>query len=308
MQKKLSVVWRRPQRAIDVVVNQASGVRESGDIGEKLLDVFRAYGVAANIVRAGSGAELVSAIGALRHSKSEIVVAAGGDGTVSAVASKLVDSEKQLGIIPAGTLNHFAKDLNIPLDLTAAVEVVLDGFSKEIDVAEVNGAVFINNSSLGLYPSIVSEREKKERLGFKKWPALLWALITVLHRYPFLDVKLRVEEEEFVSRSPFVFIGNNEYEMESFNIGARSCIDAGELSLYITHRTGRLGLLRLGWRALFGGLRKEKDFTALCAKEVWIETRRKVVRVAMDGEVRTMAPPLHYRVRPKALRVLVPRS
>jgi diacylglycerol kinase family enzyme len=117
---------------------------------------------------------------------------------------------------------------------------------------------------------------------------------------------LSVDEKELRSRTPFVFIGNNEYEMETFHIGSRACLDKGELSLYMTNRTGRWGLIRLALRALLGGLRQEKDFLALCTKEIWIDTKHKRLRVALDGEVTTLEPPLHYRVRPRALRVLTP--
>lgn len=96
--------------------------------------------------------------------------------------------------------------------------------------------------------------------------------------------------------------------MESFNIGSRACLNAGQLSLYMPHRTGRLGLLRLGLRAFFGRLREAKDFDAMCVKEIWIETKRKRLRVAIDGEAIVMSTPLHYRVRPGALRVIVPQS
>ena len=123
--------------------------------------------------------------------------------------------------------------------------------------------------------STVRERQKQQRLGSGKWPAFVWAGVAVLRRYPFLDVKLSADGEEFKRRTPFVFIGNNEYEMESLNVGARACLNTGKLSLYITHRTGRFGLLRLAWRALFGGLNKEKDFLALCAQEIWIATKHR---------------------------------
>ena len=177
-----------------------------------------------------------------------------------------------------------------------------------MDVGEVNGRIFLNNSSLGLYPSIVRHREKQqERLGRGKWPAFIWATLTVLRRYPFMTVRLSTDQVEMLRRTPFIFVGNNEYEMESFNVGARSCLDAGHLSLYTAQRTGRLGLLRFAIRALFGGLRDEDDFDALCTKEVFVETRRRRLRVATDGEVTVMNTPLHYRVRPGALRVLVPR-
>ncbi|HYJ46776.1 MAG TPA: diacylglycerol kinase family protein, partial [Pyrinomonadaceae bacterium] len=222
--------------------------------------------------------------------------------------SVLIDTDTPLGVLPLGTLNHFAKDLKIPLDLEGAARVLFEGQEIRVDVGEVNGRIFLNNSSLGLYPNIVRYREKQqERLGRGKWPAFVWATLTMLKRYPFLNVRLSTDEQTLIRRAPFVFIGNNEYEMESFQIGARSCLDKGQLSLYVAHRTGRLGLLRLALRALFGGLRQEHDFDAMCTKEIWIETRRpKRLRVATDGEVSIMTTPLHYRVRPGALRVLVP--
>jgi diacylglycerol kinase family enzyme len=117
-----------------------------------------------------------------------------------------------------------------------------------------------------------------------------------------------VDSAELNTRTPFVFIGNNKYEMDMLNIGGRTHLDEGELSLYMTNRTGRLGLVRLALRALLRGLHQEKDFVALCTKEIWIETRHKHVRVALDGEVTRIVPPLDYRARPKALRVLTPAN
>ena len=184
--------------------------------------------------------------------------------------------------------------------------LLVAGHETKVDVGEVNGHIFINNSSLGLYPSLLHNREKQQRLGWGKWPAYLWAAVAVLRRYPFLDVRVGVDGAEFKSHTPFVFIGNNEYEMETLNIGSRICLDKGELSLYVTNRTGRLGLIRLALRALLGGLHQEKDFFALCTKEIWIGTKHKRIRVAFDGEVTVLAPPLHYRSLPAALRVLTP--
>ena len=149
-------------------------------------------------------------------------------------------------------------------------------------------------------------RAKAKNPQAKAGWSFMWAAISVLRRYPLLDVRVKLNGKQIARRTPFVFIGNNEYEMEGFNIGRRSRLDKGELSLYITHRTGRVGLLRLALRALLGGLRNEKDFTALRTKEVWIETRHRLLRVAFDGETTIMKPPLHYRVLPGALRVIAP--
>lgn len=291
---------------IEVIVNASSGTGENAALKERLDELFARDGVVAHVALAQSGHEISELAKRAALGDADIVVAGGGDGTINSVASQLLNTKKALGVLPLGTMNHFAKDLHIPLELEAAVETIIEGHVANVDLGKVNDHIFVNNSSLGLYPSIIRERDKQQRLGRGKWPAYVWAAIAVLRRYPFLNVRLDVDGKEFSSRTPFVFIGNNEYEMETLNVGGRACLDAGELSLYVTNRTGRLGLVRLAWRALFGGLRQEKDFLAMCTKEIWIETRRKRIRVALDGEVTIMEPPLHYRVLPGKLRVMTP--
>ena len=293
---------------IEVIVNASSGTGENGALKERLHELFARAGVVAQVTLAQSGQEINELASRASRGDADIIVAGGGDGTINSVTSQLLNTNKTLGVLPMGTMNHFAKDLHIPLELDAAVETIIEGHVTNVDLGEVNGHVFVNNSSLGLYPSIVREREKQQRLGWGKWPAYVWAAIAVLRRYPFLSIRFDAGGKEFASRTPFVFIGNNEYEMETLNIGGRACLDAGELSLYVTNRTGRLGLVRLAWRALFGGLRQEKDFLAMCTKEIWIETRHKRIRVALDGETTIMEPPLHYRVLPGKLRVLAPAN
>ena len=294
------------EQAIEVIINVGSGADDKKEMREKVAANFAASGRKANISLARTGAEVVELARRAARMQTDIIVAGGGDGTINAVASELVGTDKAFGVLPLGTLNHFAKDLNIPVDIEAAVRTIVSGHTTRVDVAQVNDRIFLNNSSLGLYPRLVHEREKQQRLGLRKWTAFFWAAIAVLRRYPFLDVKLSVEGKDFSCRSPLVFIGNNEYEMESLDVGARSCLNSGNLSLYMTRDTGRLGLVRLAFRALFGGLRDDRDFTALCSKEIWIETRHRRLRVALDGEVTVMEPPLHYQIRPLSLRVIVP--
>ena len=291
---------------IDVIINAASGTSDKEDERQILANIFETSGIDARIELAKSGEEIVEIAKRAVKSGGQTIVAGGGDGTISAVAAELVGTEKILGVLPLGTLNHFAKDLNIPLDLEEAARTIIAGHVAKVDVAEVNGQIFINNSSLGLYPDIVRRREQRQRLGYGKWNSLLRSAFKVLRRYPFLNIRLNADGKEIVTRTPFVFIGNNSYEMESFNIGGRTCLDAGHLSLYMTPRTGRFGLLQMALRALFGNLRQAKDFVSLCTDEIWIETRRKQLRVAMDGEVLMLETPLHYRVRPAALNVIVP--
>lgn len=294
-----------------VIVNRGAGTSASdGDSPRAKLEVL--YGALRANVRVVEPDEThdVSALAReAAQSDETTIVAAGGDGTISAVAAELVDSGKTLGVIPTGTLNHFAKDLKIPLDLEAAVRNTIDGRAVAVDAAEVNGRAFINNSSLGIYPHIVANREaQQQRLARGKWHAFLWATMRVFRRFPFLSLRITIEGQRLVRRTAFLFVGNNQYQIAGFNLGARSCIDRGNLGLYLTHRTGRLRLFWLALHALFGRVDQAKDFDSFCVQEATIESRRPRLLVSRDGEVEWMETPLHYRTRPQALRVLVPHE
>ena len=290
-----------------VIVNAGSGAGNDAITVDRLRTLFEQAGASVDVVLAESGAEIASLVEAAVARRPDVVVAAGGDGTVSAVGAALVGGAIPLGVLALGTLNHFAKDLGIPLDLEGAVRTVVDGRIARVDVGEVNGRIFLNNSSLGLYPDIVRDRERQQRrLGRGKWPALLWASLAVLRRFPFMTVRLTVDGRERLSRTPFVFIGNNAYSMEGFAIGERAALDAGCLSLYVAHRAGRLRLLMLALRALAGRLRQARDFDALLTGEVVVSSRRHRVRVSTDGEVSVLVPPLRYRIRPGSLAVMLP--
>lgn len=290
-----------------VILNDSAGNGCRDEDIAKLRDAFDAAGAQAHFFAARRGAELQSMAMRAAREKPAVIVAAGGDGTINAVASALVGTDIALGIVPLGTFNHFARDLHIALDLEAAVRTIVGGHSIRVDVGEVNGRIFINNSSVGLYPAFVLLRERQQRrLGRGKWQAMFWAIITVLRRSPFLDVRLRLDQVEQHRRTPFVFIGNNEYQMEGFNIGRRERLDSGCLSVYVTQRRDRGGLIRLALAALFGRLRQGRDFAAATAHTLRIEARHKHLLVATDGEVAPMQMPLDYRIRAGALRVLVP--
>jgi Sphingosine kinase and enzymes related to eukaryotic diacylglycerol kinase len=297
-----------PSTPVKIIISAGAGAGDNNKLGERVAQIFDEHQIDIDMSVAQSGAELSELAREAARGPHKVIVAAGGDGTINSVASAIVDSNKILGVLPLGTLNHFARDLRIPFDLEAAAHTIVAGHTIEVDVAEVNDRIFLNNSSLGLYPIIVREREKRQRLGSGKWPAFVWAMIQAFRRYPFLDVRLRVNDELLDRTTPFVFVGNNEYAMESLNIGLRDRLDRGVLCIYITHRTGRLRLITLALRALVGRLRDDKDFLALCSNEVKIETPHKRLRVAFDGEIDVMQAPLHYRVRTRALRVIVPKA
>ncbi len=292
---------------IAFIVNARAGKGLAGDGCALQRETLAAQADGGEVSLIEDGAQIAAAVRRAKAADCKVVVACGGDGTLNSVASKLVDSGITLGVLPLGTLNHFAKDLGIPLERDAALANLRNGTAAAVDVGEVNGHFFLNNSGLGLYPSIVRDRElQQSRLGRAKWPAFFRATLAVLRRYPFLDVRLSLNGREQVYRTPFVFIGNNEYVMDGLRIGARAALDRGVLSVYVAQRTGRWGLLRLAFRALFGHLREARDFRAMLAPEVHIETRHRRIRVSTDGEVCMLDTPLHYRIHPGALRVIAP--
>ena len=292
---------------IEVIINAASGSVDSEDTKHWLSDLFEIYDVEANIHLAKNGAEILEFAERAAQGDAEIIIAGGGDGTISAIASEVIKAGKTLGILPLGTLNNFSKDLRIPQYLDQAVRVIAENHTRQVDVGEVNGRVFVNNSSIGLYPRIVRRREHHQRLGGGKWTAAFWAALKILFRSPFLEVNLKAGNREIVRKTPFVFIGNNEYEMNFFNIGRRSRLDDGKLSVYFLHRSGRKGLFVLALRTLLGRLRQTEDFEEINTQEIIIETRLKRKLVALDGEVARLRMPLHYRIRPRVLRVIVPK-
>ena len=236
------------------------------------------------------------------------VVAGGGDGTLNAVASALAGTGTAFGILPVGTLNHFARDLDIPLDLDEAAEIVLTGRQEAVDVGEVNGRIFINNAIIGLYPIYRFIKDEQERRGKHRWMALLSAATEVFRRYPFLTVRLAADGREIVRRTPYILVANNEHAMQGYRLGARRSLREGRLWIYVMREQGRLGLARMLANLVLGRFSARQDFDVFSAAEVSVETRRRRVGVALDGEVAVLESSLRFRSLPRSLNVIVPRG
>ena len=294
-------------RRIAFILNSKAG-SDGGDTGlDDNRQAIEAAAAGGPISHVENGEQIRAAVRQALDSGCEAVVAGGGDGTLNAVASMLVGGKVAFGVLPLGTLNHFAKDLGIPLEVPAALDAIVAGHTAEVDVGEVGGRYFLNNSSLGLYVDIVRQRKhEQERFGIGKWPAFVWAAWGALRRWPVMTVTLTVDGRSVVHRTPFVFIGNNVYRMEGFDAGERDRLDGGVLSVYLAERAGRLNILALGLRALVGRLRQARDFRAFTATELRIDRPRPQARISTDGEVCRLPVPLHYRIHPRALRVIVP--
>jgi len=240
--------------------------------------------------------------------RAGIVVAAGGDGTISSVAAGVLDSPAALGVVPLGSRNHFAKDLHIPLDLRGAVEVIAAGNIGQVDVGRVNDRVFINNSSIGLYPGIVEAREALREQGHRKWTAMAIATWLFVKNYPGMTIDFDADGTAGTWRTPFLFVGNNEYAIDGLHVGGRTTLDQGKLFAYLTPRTRTRDLPALVGKSLIGRAGKSGAFEIVPAAELRISSPTvRRLRVAIDGEVTTLDLPLKYCACPGALRVVLPR-
>ncbi len=295
-------------RAI-VLLNQLAGTVVAGDLTpDTVAEAFAQAGVDAH-VELTPPKTMAERTRAAVEQGYDAVVAAGGDGTVRCVAAALAETGTALGVLPLGTLNHFAKDLGIPAELAGAAEVVGTGVPRTLDLGSVNGEMFVNNAVLGFYPLVVEERDReRERTGRGKWLAAAWALARVLPRVPALRLSVDVEGERVRRKTHLVFVGNNEYEMNVFTAGARNRFDSGELYLYVADCPDRLRLFSLALYALVRDARRSPRFESWTAPEFTIESSRRRLHAVLDGEVAHLAPPLVFRNRPGVLRVIVPRG
>jgi diacylglycerol kinase family enzyme len=206
-------------------------------------------------------------------------------------------------------LNHFAKDLGIPLDLDGAVAVIGAANSRPVDAAEVNGRVFVNNSSIGIYPYMVLDRERRRaQHGQAKWVATIGAVLRTLRYLPRRRLSIRAQGWTEPCRTPCLFIGNNEYGVMGASLGKRARLDDGELWLYVARQGSRTSLVWLAVRAALGLIDQMRDLRIVKVKSAEIDARTSRLLVGIDGEVAILRPPLRYRTHQGALRVFAPAT
>lgn len=239
----------------------------------------------------------------------DVITASGGDGTINSVVNALRDSGKILGVIPMGTFNNFSKDTGIPIAFDEAVKNLIEGEARTIDVAEVNGHLFVNNSSIGQYPTAVVRREEdRKKYNMNKMVAMMFAVLrtSLLSR----SSKIRVELEGSTSdvfKTPLIFIGNNRYELAPYRIGRRQNLQSGFLCGYGCLCTNSLCALHLIFLTLFNQLKLSHKFVEKTFQEITLHSEKKNLEVSMDGEVKRLETPLHYKIHPKALKVMLPK-
>jgi len=289
-----------------VIVNRGTG-HAHAETQARIENLFQSHGAAVRLLVARNGGEVAALAEEAAQTDANVVVGAGGDGTIDVIAATLAGSQKILAVLPLGTFNLFAKRVGIPLDLEAAVRTAVNGQVAAINAGEVNGRTFLSRSSVGLYPLALRHREKMfRRFGRSRLIALLSGATALLRWGKVMTIRLTANTESYLFRSRFIFVCNNPEELDYFHLRGRECIDAGNFAVYLPKPQTKGGILRLGVGLLAGKTEENRDFEMVCARELRLEIEPSRVPVSFDGEVRIMESPLRYRLRVGALRVRVP--
>lgn len=335
-----------------VLLNPKSGTlaaSPTGDEPDRIRRGFAARGVEADVrlVDGGGLAEFAADGHTAAAGTYDAVVAGGGDGTLNCIANAMAGGPVPFGVLPLGTHNHFAREMNVPLDLDAAVAALADGIvggrATDLDVGEVNGRVFLNFSGLGLHPQFVKERDAQQkaiggtrvigralRKAVKVFAGFI-AFFRKLNDLPVMAVRIKPAGTNGQASggphghtlgqphahphgrrriTPSIIVCNNTLQMQEFGVAEMSCPDRGLLNVYVARVTGATGLIRLVLAAFLRRLHTAsgRDFESICVPGVRISLRRRHLSVSIDGEVVDLRTPLEYKVRRGGLKVVVPKG
>jgi diacylglycerol kinase family enzyme len=299
---------------IHVLLNAASGRDDAQAIyaliGQRLAASGRRYRIEM-VERGHDIPQTAQRLASQATAQGGVVVAAGGDGTINAVAQAAHDAGCPMGVLPQGTFNYFSRTHGIPQDTAAAVEALLRAQAQPVQVGLINQRVFLVNASLGLYPELLEERETyKQRFGRSRFVALIAAGATLLREHR--QLQLRIERGGVVRsvRSATLFVGNNRLQLQQVGLPEARGIDQGRIAAVMLKPTSSWGLVRLMLRSVTGGLAAAEELESFQFQHMtvqpWLPYGMRRVKVATDGEVCMMRTPLEFRVSPRPLYLLKP--
>jgi diacylglycerol kinase family enzyme len=280
----------------------------SGVIADKTATEEAARQAGLEVVHVERDLDITAAVRERMQQGKKLFIAAGGDGTVNCVIQALVSSDAQLGVVPLGTFNHFAKDLNLPLDWKTALDIALTGTTRQVDAARVSDRFFVNNVSLGLYPEFVAKREERGR-NYPRWKARIVAAFVTLEKHPHVAITVETEHHHEVIRTHVFMVSNNSYDLSRLGVDApRTTLEEGRLSVYWLPHISRLDLMRFAAHYLAGRVKNAPGFRSFRTARMKVQSAKKRLHVGIDGEVFTMETPLVITIVPKSLLVKVPRE
>ncbi|MCL3883229.1 diacylglycerol kinase family protein [Marivita sp. GX14005] len=293
---------------ICVLFNAGSG-KQGDDEARAIREAMDDTGLAAEIRVIEKGSQIAPETRRALRGGFEMIVAAGGDGTISAVAGVLRGQGTPLGILPLGTFNYFARSLDIPTEIPGAVRLLADGVRRPVRVGTINDRVFLNNASLGAYPAILKTREDTyARWGRSRLAAYWSVLLTLMRLRRPMRLRITADGTRHDIRTPLVFALNNAFQLDRIGLQGAQEIASGRLALFAAPDHGRWGIIRDALELAMGRAQREVDFKMIAARHITIETQGRVHDVAGDGERTRMQPPFDLKVVEDALQVIVPHD
>jgi len=249
------------------------------------------------------GEAMVRAIRTAGKRGYDTVVVGAGDGTVSYASSVLCGTDITLGILPLGTMNLLAYDIGIPRDLPGALEALQAAEPMAIDLATLNGRAFHGVSGLGFFTQMALAREavRTSRGRITGWFLALGKAVMRSGRH---SLEIEIDGERAPIDAYAALITNNAFDSPGWH---RSRLDTGELEILIAEERGALAKMKAGADVLIESWRDNPGIHAFKAKAVTIHAPyRRRSWVATDGEITRETLPLHYRIAPRALKLLMP--
>lgn len=303
-------------KPLSLIYNKKSGFHavDKDEVYEQLITCLTAYGYEIQAFEIGAEANFVNLMKKiiLRHQQASevgVVVAAGGDGTLNAVAAQLMGTDIPMGIFPLGTFNYVARLLNIPLDLLKAAEAIATGKIREVHVAQINDHIYLNNASLGLYPLFIQRRELyNRRFGRFALNAYTSGLDVLIRDRKELKLEIEVDGKKYPVKTPLIFFGNNQLQLAEMNLRIAESAAKGKVAGVVVAKSDKRTLFKMLWQLMRGNLDQAPDVYSFSADEVKIYSKRKKLTVALDGEIVEMQPPLKISVRKNALKIMVPHD
>lgn len=301
------------QRRFTVILNSGSGSKTGEQMHAAITHAMGQAGAPADIIDVGGKADIDAEINkAVRaaHADGRIVVAAGGDGTINAVAAACHENAATMGIIPLGTFNYFARENGIPLDVAGAVNVLVSGQERFVDAGKVNDELFLVNASFGLYTTVIRNRERvKKRFGRYRIVALASALACLLRGRPTFGVDIDSHGQCLHRDTSMVFVGNNRFQLESLGLATAETEGPDTISMVILKPVTRWQTARILLRGLLRDMRSEERLEEFSAAHITVQTHNKRhVALVMDGEIIKLQAPLEFKAVPQALRLICPGS
>lgn len=237
------------------------------------------------------------------------VIVVGGDGTLRTAAQILVGTSIPLAVVPTGTFNFFARNLGIPDSPVAALELAVQGEARPVMLGEVNGRVFLNNASFGMYSRLIRAREAyTRRFGRHRVVAALSTLLTLMKGYRTMRLNLRTSDATRQVLSRMVFVGINTLQLRGVSVEYAQCTQRQQMTVVVMKPLQRWDMFRLIFRGLLRRLSNEENLACFCAERLTIEPDRRHLGVVLDGERLRLQSPLNFGICRDVLHVVQPAT